>query len=127
MALERRFTGILIGFALALAALGVALGATLGAPATAWAGDGVRTFDYVTRSWDGSQVVAETKTMNAYDYVWWTEGHMNLHNGWWYTRDVDTEADDRVEVDAGATVNLILWDDVAMEFEDGIRVPSNTP
>ena len=107
----------------ALAACLAVLLVTVIAPARAWAGDGSVSFQYIDRKWENGQLISTTKTMNAYDYAWWTTGHMNLHNGWWYTRDINVEASDRVNVDSGATANIVLWDDKVMEFEDGIHVP----
>ncbi len=101
---------------------------TIVAPAKAWAGDWDSDVacTYIERSWDGSKVVSKTITRNPKECAWWTTSHMKLHDGWWYTRNIDVKASDRVEVDPGATVNLILWDDKVMEFEDGLHVPSNS-
>lgn len=113
----KRITGIL--FSLAILA-GLMLTA-LAQPAYAEPGNNQQ---YVERGWNGSKVVESTKT--AIDVAWMTDGHTQMHNGWWYTRDVNVTINYRVSVDAGATANIILMDGVTMTFADGINVPESS-
>ncbi|MBQ9005704.1 MAG: hypothetical protein IJ092_04945, partial [Atopobiaceae bacterium] len=88
--------------------------------ANAYAGDAPAT-QYVDRSWESGRVESETKTQD--DVAWMTDGHMNWHNGCWYTRDLDELViSGRVSVDDGATANLILMDGKTIKFENGIHV-----
>ena len=85
-----------------------------------FAGDAPAT-QYVAKKWENGQVVSETKTQS--DVAWMTDGHLEWHDGWWYTRDLDELViSDRVSVDDGATVNLILMDGKTIKFENGIHV-----
>ena len=85
-----------------------------------FAGDAPAT-QYVDKKWENGQVVSETKTQN--DVAWMTSGHLEWHNNWWYTRDLEKLViSDRVSVDNGATANLILMDGKTIEFENGIHV-----
>ncbi len=85
-----------------------------------YAGDAPAT-KYVAKKWENGQVVSETKTQD--DMVWMTNGHLEWHNNWWYTRDLDELViSDRVSVDNGATANLILMDGKTIKFENGIHV-----
>ncbi|MBQ9067561.1 MAG: hypothetical protein IJ131_00655, partial [Eggerthellaceae bacterium] len=111
---SRNISSVLAAIAMAFAAL------LLWGTANAYAGDAPAT-QYVDRSWGNGQVVDTAKTQD--DMVWMTNGHLEWHNGWWYTRDLDELViSDRVSVDNGATANLILMDGKTITFENGIHV-----
>ena len=88
-------------------------------PLTAFATDG-GDVTYVDRTWD-----SESETMNS-DETTLAEPLRSfpgqLAGGGWYYIDEDLTCNDRVTVPAGATVNLILADDVTLTCKNGIYV-----
>ena len=83
------------------------------------AADGVQ---YISKSWDGSQVSSETKTCT--DYISFNSSTQELRG--WYVVSGNVENDNRPFVTAGQTANIILLDGANLYCEDGINVPSGT-
>lgn len=81
---------------------------------------------YVIRSWENGRVVEKNATIHGSQFAWMTDNHTHMHNGWWYTRDCNVTIEDQVQVDEGATANIILINGTTMTFEEGIYVPANS-
>ena len=74
---------------------------------------------YLSRSWDGSQVVTETKTADCQDY---NSGITDL-NGWYYVNGY-YEVSQRLNVTG--TANIVINDGSTLLAKDGIHVPEGT-
>ena len=74
---------------------------------------------YLSRSWDGSQVVTETKTVDCQDYNF---GITDL-NGWYYVNGY-YEVSQRLNVTG--TANIVIQDGSTLLAKDGIHVPEGT-
>ncbi|MBQ6336427.1 MAG: hypothetical protein IJI50_04260 [Ruminococcus sp.] len=74
---------------------------------------------YLSRSWDGSQVVTETKTVDCQDYYF---GITDL-NGWYYVNGY-YEVSQRLNVTG--TANIVILDGSTLLAKDGIHVPEGT-
>ena len=77
------------------------------------------TTTYVERSWNGSQVVAETKPVNEALRPFTTAGITSGEH--WYAVCQNTTLSDRISVPAGYTVNLVLMDGVTLTCSKGIN------
>ena len=71
---------------------------------------------YTSRSWNGSQVVTETKTADCQDY---NSGITDL-NGWYYVNGY-YEVSQRLNVTG--TANIVILDGSTLLAKDGIHVP----
>ena len=74
---------------------------------------------YLSRSWNGSEVVTETKTADCQDY---NSGITNL-DGWYYVNGY-YEVSQRLNVTG--TANIIIQDGSTLSAKDGIHVPEGT-
>ena len=74
---------------------------------------------YLSRSWNGSEVVTETKTADCVDY---NSGITDL-NGWYYVNGKH-EVSQRLNVTG--TANIIIQDGSTLSAKDGIHVPPGT-
>lgn len=101
---------------IAVMALGMLVGLT---PVNSFGAGGI---EYVSRSWDGSQVVSETKSCT--DYVSFTSATKELRG--WYVVSGNVENSNRPFVTAGQTANIILLDGARLYCKDGINVPEGT-
>lgn len=71
---------------------------------------------YTSRSWNGSEVVTETKTADCVDY---NSGITDL-NGWYYVNGY-YEVSQRLNVTG--TANIVILDGSTLLAKDGIHVP----
>lgn len=71
---------------------------------------------YLSRSWNGSEVVTETKTADCQDY---NSGITDL-NGWYYVNGY-YEVSQRLNVTG--TANIVILDGSTLSAKDGIHVP----
>ena len=71
---------------------------------------------YLSRSWNGSEVVTETKTADCQDY---NSGITNL-DGWYYVNGY-YEVSQRLNVTG--TANIVILDGSTLSAKDGIHVP----
>lgn len=74
---------------------------------------------YLSRSWDGSKVVTETKTADCQDY----NSNITDLNGWYYVNG-NHEVSQRLNVTG--TANIVILDGSTLSAKDGIHVPEGT-
>ena len=72
---------------------------------------------YLSRSWDGSQVVTETKTVDCVDYNY----TITDLDGWYYVNG-NHEVSQRLNVTG--TANIVIQDGSTLLAKDGIHVPA---
>jgi hypothetical protein len=97
-----------------LLALVLAMGFLFATSGTAYA---VENVSYVEKSWDGTKVVSETKTVECAPITKDTE---NIQ-GWYYVSGA-IESTNRITVAEGAEANIILTDGSKLTLEKGINV-----
>jgi len=72
---------------------------------------------YISRSWNGSSVVSETKSVTSYTVV--TSNTTTMSSGW-YVVNSDVTVSSRITV--SGSVNLILVDGCTLTASDGISL-----
>ena len=99
-----------------LLALVLAMGLMCATSGTAYATESVT---YIEKSWNGSEVVSETKTAECTPITDSTTGISG-----WYVVNGNINSSERLVV--SGTANIILCDGAKLYLEDGINVPAGT-